>query len=256
METKYRHEVKHVIDRFKAAELRPRLRAVMHSDSHARNGVYFIRSLYFDDGSDSALREKLDGVSRREKFRIRFYNGDLSFIMLEKKFKLGGLCAKGGRRGCRSRRLAPPPRGDLDILALSAQPLVRELRAKMQCRGLRAKTVVDYMREPFIYVPGNVRVTLDGNIRTALRRIDAFSPDLVTVPAGEDVIVLEVKWDEYLPSVIRDIIQLPAERSCAVFSQSMRHAAYIADVPVPSQYCCGAEPLITKETEVLNYDIQ
>ena len=94
METKYRHEVKHVIDRFEEAELRPRLRAVMHSDSHARNGVYFIRSLYFDDGSDSALREKLDGVSRREKFRIRFYNGDLSFIMLEKKCKLGGLCAK------------------------------------------------------------------------------------------------------------------------------------------------------------------
>ena len=87
----------------------------------------------------------------------------------------------------------------------------------MQCRGLRAKTVVDYMREPFIYVPGNVRVTLDGNIRTALRRIDAFSPDLVTVPAGEDVIVLEVKWDEYLPSVIRDIIQLPAGAQLRVF---------------------------------------
>lgn len=155
----------------------------MHSDSHARNGVYFIRSLYFDDGSDSALREKLDGVSRREKFRIRFYNGDLSFIMLEKKCKLGGLCAKEqARLSLEEARAAAE--GDLDILALSAQPLVRELRAKMQCRGLRAKTVVDYIREPFIYAPGNVRVTLDGNIRTALRRIDAFSPDLVTVPGG------------------------------------------------------------------------
>ena len=119
METKYRHEVKHVIDRFEAAELRPRLRAVMHSDSHARNGVYFIRSLYFDDGSDSALREKLDGVSRREKFRIRFYNGDLSFIMLEKKCKLGGLCAKEqARLSLEEARAAAE--GDLDILALSA----------------------------------------------------------------------------------------------------------------------------------------
>ena len=54
MEAKYRHEVKHVIDRFEAAELRPRLRAVMHSDSHARNGVYFIRSLYFDDGTGTS----------------------------------------------------------------------------------------------------------------------------------------------------------------------------------------------------------
>lgn len=119
METKYRHEVKHVIDRFEAAELRPRLRAVMHSDSHARNGVYFIRSLYFDDGSDSALREKLDGVSRREKFRIRFYNGDLSFIMLEKSASSAG-CAPRSRRGCRSRRLAPPPRETL--ISLRCQP--------------------------------------------------------------------------------------------------------------------------------------
>ena len=108
METKYRHEVKHVIDRFEAAELRPRLRAVMHS-------------------------EKLDGVSRREKFRIRFYNGDLSFIMLEKKCKLGGLCAKEqARLSLEEARAAAE--GDLDILALSAQPLVRELRAKMQER--------------------------------------------------------------------------------------------------------------------------
>ena len=91
---KYRHELKHVVNRFEVLELRPRLRAVMSVDSHAAGGSYSVRSLYFDDLHDSALREKLDGVNRREKFRIRFYNGDTSFIVLEKKCKEGGLCSK------------------------------------------------------------------------------------------------------------------------------------------------------------------
>lgn len=50
--------------------LRMRLAAVMQRDSHAVDEKYEIRSLYFDTPSDRALREKLDGVNRREKFRI------------------------------------------------------------------------------------------------------------------------------------------------------------------------------------------
>ena len=50
--------------------------AVMARDAHTQQGVYRIRSLYFDNLADKALREKLDGVNGREKFRIRYYNGD------------------------------------------------------------------------------------------------------------------------------------------------------------------------------------
>ena len=39
-----------------------------------------------------------------------------------------------------------------------------------QC--LRPKTIVDYTREPFVYGPGNVRITLDYNIRTGLGNTD------------------------------------------------------------------------------------
>ena len=63
----------------------------MAPDSHAIDGQYEIRSLYFDNRDDKALREKLDGVSRREKYRIRMYNNDPSVIRLERKFKCSGL---------------------------------------------------------------------------------------------------------------------------------------------------------------------
>lgn len=87
----FRHEVKQEISNLDMLVLRQRLRTVMTPDSHARNGQYEIRSLYFDNFDDKALREKLDGVRIREKYRIRLYNHDTSVIHLERKFKNGGL---------------------------------------------------------------------------------------------------------------------------------------------------------------------
>ena len=82
----FRHEVKHEISHYDMLILRQRLRAVMKPDSHAVNGRYEIRSLYFDNLDDKALREKLDGVNIRAKYRIRLYNHDPSIIHLERKF--------------------------------------------------------------------------------------------------------------------------------------------------------------------------
>ena len=94
MENKYRHEWKHEISYADLLSIRSRLRAVTKPDPHAKDGKYFIRSLYFDDPNDKALREKIDGVNMREKFRIRYYNNDPSLIHLEKKSKLNGLGTK------------------------------------------------------------------------------------------------------------------------------------------------------------------
>jgi hypothetical protein len=82
-------------------------------------------------------------------------------------------------------------------------------------QGLRPKTIVDYTREPFVYAPGNVRVTMDYNIRTGLLCTDFLNPSRITVPAGDAPIILEVKWDEYLPDIIRDAVQLEGRRVAA-----------------------------------------
>ena len=82
----YRHEIKHLITPADAVSVRRNLSVVASLDPHAQeNGCYRIRSLYFDDLNNSALWEKLDGVNERRKFRIRYYNDDLSYIMLECK---------------------------------------------------------------------------------------------------------------------------------------------------------------------------
>lgn len=207
----YRHEWKHEINVSDMIAIRQRLRAVARPDPHAVNGKYFIRSLYFDDMTDKALREKLDGINRREKFRIRYYNEDTSLIHLEKKSKRNGLGFKESAVLTEEEAQAIVD-GNLDWMPSSVRPLVQELYSKMKSQGLRPKTIVDYIREPFVYPPGNVRVTLDYNIRTGLGCTDFLNPNCVTVPAGDAPIILEVKWDGFLPSIIRDAVQLSGRR--------------------------------------------
>ena len=210
----FRHEVKHEISNHDMLILRQRLRAVMKSDSHAIDGKYEIRSLYFDNLDDKALKEKLDGVSVREKYRIRLYNSDPSVIHLERKFKCKGLGYKN------STSLTPEQAqaiadGDIEWMSQSDDEVILGLYTRMRNEGLRARVIVDYTREPFVFTAGNVRVTLDYGIRTGLRCTDFLKSDCVTVPVKDSPCILEVKWDNYLPDVIRDAVQLENRHSAA-----------------------------------------
>ena len=209
----FRHEVKHEISYPDMLILRHRLNAVAYPDPHAVGGKYFIRSLYFDNTADKALREKIDGVNRREKIRIRYYNGDTSVIHLEKKSKINSLGTK------QSAPLTAPQAqsivdGDTEWMSSSEHPLIRELYMKMRTQGIRPKTIVDYTREPFIFPAGNVRVTLDYDIRSGIRCTDFLNADCITVPVSE-ARILEVKWDGFLPDIIRDAVQLSDTREGA-----------------------------------------
>lgn len=210
----FRHEWKHEINLSDMITLRSRLRAVVQIDSHAVDGTYEIRSLYFDNLSDKALREKLDGVNNREKFRLRYYNKDLSLIHLEKKSKRNGLGTKESAVLTREEAQAIID-GDYRWMAGSQYPLIKELYLKITTQQLRPKTIVDYTREPYIFPAGNVRITMDHNIRTGLECTDFLNTECVTIPAGSAPIILEVKWDAYLPDIIRDIIQLKGRNTCA-----------------------------------------
>lgn len=211
---RYRHEWKHRLSYVDLLSIRARVRSVMELDRHARGGKYLIRSLYFDSASDRALREKIDGVNMREKFRIRLYNGDDSFIQLEKKSKRGGLGTKYNAV-LSADEVRDLLAGDLEWMMDPMRPLVQELFCKMRYQGLRPKTIVEYTREPYVYAPGNVRVTFDYNLRTGLSCTDLLNPSCVTIPAGDAPILMEVKWDDYLPSIIRDCVQTPGRRVTA-----------------------------------------
>ena len=208
----YRHELKHEISTSDMIAIRQRMRAVAEPDSHAIEGKYLIRSLYFDTPGDKALFEKQNGVSKRHKFRIRYYNGDKSVIHLEKKCKNGNLGLKVSAALTKEQAQAIMD-GDRSWMMNSENELIKELYFHMTAESLAPKVIVDYTREPFIYRPGNVRVTLDYNIRTGLSCTDFLNTDCVMIPAASGACILEVKWDNFLPEIIRDAVQLPYART-------------------------------------------
>lgn len=222
MQKDYRHEWKHEINYADMLAIRQRMRAVARPDPHAIDGRYVIRSLYFDNANDKALREKIDGFNRREKWRIRYYNMDPSNVIhLEKKSRINGLGTKYSANLTKeeAQKIVDGDTGwmmdDSGTRSEEETNLLRELYCRMHDQGMRPKTIVDYTREPFIYDPGNVRVTLDYDIRTGLRDTDFLNTECVTVPAGDAPILLEVKWDAFLPGIIRDAVQLKNRRAGA-----------------------------------------
>lgn len=202
-----RHEWKYEINPSDMITLRRRMRVVIQPDEHSIDGKYEIRSLYFDNLSDKALREKLDGVNIREKFRIRYYNGDTSYIQLEKKSKRGSLSSKENVPLSKVEAQLIVD-GNYNWMQRHENPLIKELYTKITAQGLRPKTIVDYTREAYTYPPGNVRITMDYHMRTGLFHTDFLNPNCPTIPIDDSVIILEVKWGEWLPDIIRDIVGL------------------------------------------------
>ena len=206
----YRHELKYAISYSDYLSIRDRIKTIMKRDPHTSvDGKYRIRSIYLDNIDDKALREKVSGLAKREKFRIRYYNDDFSFITLEKKMKIGCLCLKYDapitENECR-KILA----GDTDFMIEHPNELVRELYAKMKYQRLKPRVLVSYVREPYIYGPGNVRITFDSQIRTSLYSQDFLTKEVSYISATDspEDMLLEVKYDAFLPGIIQDMIQV------------------------------------------------
>lgn len=196
-----RHEYKFPLSGADTVWLARRLHQVFQSDPNADpvTGGYTIRSLYFDDWRDRALWEKLDGVDPRSKFRIRIYNGSDRYIVLEKKHKCGALTKKEQSRLTRAEcdRILS---GDIQFLR-DGDTVRQSLYHGMTENREHGKTIVEYDRYAFVYEPGNVRITIDKNIRSGVYNTALFgTPLLIRASANH---ILEVKFDAYLPEIVR-----------------------------------------------------
>lgn len=206
----YRNEFKHLISRQDALILKSKLKTVMKCDPHVNKyGYYFIRSLYFDTYDDKAFFDKEDGVPLRNKYRIRYYDFNESTLKLENKIKHYGACLKPTSKISRA-EVEKIVAGDYDFLKSSSDPLKREFYIQLTSYALVPKTVVDYTRTPFIYPLGNVRITIDADLKAPVGQIDFFSPDMPMCSIFPDEsCILEIKYDNYIPDYISGLVHIP-----------------------------------------------
>lgn len=208
----FRHEYKYLITPHAYFVLRARLLPLMYKDPNAKSEFgYHIRSLYFDDIYDSSLMEKDSGVYHREKFRIRIYDKSDTHIKLERKGKWGSHIDK---------ETSPLSldeyydilNGKINFLARSGDPLKKLFFARMRENLLKPVVITDYFREAYIYPVSDIRITFDKKISTVSGSLDVFDFDShVEIPSelyGQ--VVLEVKFNNFLPDIIRDRLHVGA----------------------------------------------
>lgn len=212
----YRHELKYLISEADQAELAVRMAPVFHLDPHAQQGGYFIRSLYFDDCWNTAYEEKEAGVLLRKKYRIRIYNCSDRSIKLERKKKCGSFIYKEAAPLTRA-ELEQILQGEYGFLLHSSHRLCQEFYTECICKMLRPRVIVDYDRVPWILDAGTVRVTFDRDVRAAVGGWDLFDPALPTLPVLEPgKLVMEVKFTEFLPQIVRQLLPPRAQELTAV----------------------------------------
>ena len=214
----YRHELKYYITLGEYELLQRKLSLTMERDAFAKKngGEYFIRSLYFDDRDDSAFREKLSGIDERDKFRIRIYDMRDDVIKLECKHKSNGYIKKQSI-GLSRKEYEKLMSGDRLFLLNRPEPFARRMYLGFAQRALKPAVIVDYTREAFVFPMEDVRVTFDKNIRTGLRSVDMFNAGIPTYPVIDDYgMVLEIKFNRFLPTYIRSLLQLEASQRSAI----------------------------------------
>ena len=201
-----RHELKYNIDYFQYQILRRKLALVLQPDPNAGpDGRYHIRSLYFDDCKNTAFSEKMSGVSQRKKYRIRIYNYSDKYIKFERKNKRDHYVFKEYVRLSRKdadRIIA----GDISFLVDSKNYLLKTFYLESRHSLLRPVVMVDYQREAYVHPVGNVRITFDIDLHTAMGPVSFFDNKTFTMGVNEEQgVILEVKFDDVLPLHIRGL---------------------------------------------------
>jgi len=201
----FRHELKYLINRKDLAFIRQRYDMMLHKDIHGENGVYMVRSLYFDDYWNSSYYEKLAGNHARKKYRVRIYNYDESVIRLERKKKVGSYIYKESARLTKEEFFWIISQ-KFDFLLEKPDNLYKEFYIECISRLMRPKVIVDYEREAYTLPEGDVRITFDSNVRSSILSFDIFDqklPSFEVLETGK--LVMEVKYTQFLPNAIREL---------------------------------------------------
>ena len=214
---KYRHELKYFINYQDYALLRLRLNSLLQKDFNVdAGGSYIVRSLYFDDYYNNSYHRKYMGVPNRYIYRIRIYNQSENVIKLEKKSKTISYNRK---------ETAPLTKenfyqilnGDYGFLLQSSNVLLQNFYHECISNFMRPRVVVEYEREPYILEAGDVRITFDKDIRAGVEGYDIFNDQMPMIETLENgLLIMEVKYTEFLANVIRKIIPPKASNFSAI----------------------------------------
>ncbi len=216
-----RFELKFYIPRLEYFYLAGLLKNCLDSDKYSKDGPYFIRSLYFDSLNDKAFEEKLAGIERRQKFRLRIYNIDAKSVKFEIKNKVNNQIFKETAIVSRKDALEVQS-GNLDVLLKYNNPILNKIYWEFKRSKFSPVVIVDYKREAFTYPINNVRITFDDCLSSNTSNFDLFN-DLNNMRPllNNEKLIMEIKYDGFLPEGIKSLLKISRFERSAISKYCM-----------------------------------
>lgn len=199
-----RFEYKYVLSPAEYILMRQKIAGLMDVDENTTSERYHVRSLYFENPGRSSFNDKIAGIYRRHKYRLRMYQHDPGTLKFEQKKKYGDLVSK--------KSIKVNIQEGKKIINADYSPLLKKehasIYADLVVNHYRPFLIIDYIREPYVFNPGNIRITFDLDIQSKYASRHYFQKNLPGIPLMEgNLIVMEIKFPGWLPVWLKNVIQ-------------------------------------------------
>ncbi|MCK4835441.1 MAG: polyphosphate polymerase domain-containing protein, partial [Candidatus Aminicenantes bacterium] len=203
----YRHELKYFLSKKEYTIFSKVFRKTIRMDPNCKeNFQYWIRSLYFDTLDNNDFYDKIIGVNRRKKIRLRLYDLDQQQVKIEIKNRYNEYMMKE-TAFLEKKEVHQLIKGDRDFLLKKNNPTLNRIYYYLTRDFYRPTVLIDYEREAYLSEIQNIRITFDKNIRASTIDFNIFNKNAHLIPIFDhEIIVLEVKFHQFLPQYIKKII--------------------------------------------------
>jgi len=211
-----RNELKYYISQPEYRLLVNVLDSLLPPDKYSQNGCYHVRSLYFDTLHDKAFYEKMYGVGRRKKYRLRIYSVDDQKVKFEIKNKVKEKINKETAIISREDALSVI-NGDADPHLKYNNKILNKIYCDFKRDPFRPVVMVDYLRKAFTYDINRIRITFDQELSSDISNFDIFRKPInpkSILKAG--LVIMEVKYNDYLPDWIKDALGIVTSTRSAI----------------------------------------
>lgn len=203
-----RQEIKYPMSLLEYKRLEGKLKACLLQDEHAvKDGMYKVRSLYFDTPSERDRMDVLRGCENRHKIRLRVYSPGDPVAKLELKAKFGRFQSKTSVIVTREEANEIISGNFTCLRSQDSEGAARLYRELMQ--GMyRPRVMMEYDRAAFYLPSKDIRVTFDWNAVANRMCTDVFAKDICWTPLRPSGVgVLEVKFNGYLFSYVQNLLE-------------------------------------------------
>jgi hypothetical protein len=210
-----RNELKYYVSYQDYKLLSRKLAIVMKKDPNGPENGYLVRSLYFDNFENKAFDEKNAGINDRRKFRLRIYGKDDKHVKCEIKNKSYNQIFKE-TAVIDWKDALQVQNQNYDVLRKYNNPILNKMYYEFTKEKYLPVVVIDYIREAYLYDVNNIRITFDKCLKSNASNLQLFEDIAMAPLLNENVVILEIKYNNFLPEHIKKTLQLSRFERCAI----------------------------------------